>query len=233
MNDSPTTSGVRAPVALLAALGALLVGLAGGAAIGGMLGYVAGQRAAGGDVVVPAAIERLGLVPRAAEAPSESASDDDTADADGASEGGSEGESAGSPDADDGSDAAEGSDAADATDNRDAPGPGSAGRSKGGRQAGMSGDRPRLGVEVATEPLAVDDYASGARVMTVTPGSAAAAAGIREGDVIVAVDGAPVRTSDELAAAIAAHASGDAVALVVLRGEAELEFEATLGAAQP
>ena len=42
MNDSPTTSGVRAPVALLAALGALLVGLAGGAASGGMLAYVAG-----------------------------------------------------------------------------------------------------------------------------------------------------------------------------------------------
>ncbi|MFN8423927.1 MAG: hypothetical protein U0470_11305 [Anaerolineae bacterium] len=42
---------MRGPVAILAALGALLVGLAGGAALGGMLGYVAGERAAGGDVV--------------------------------------------------------------------------------------------------------------------------------------------------------------------------------------
>jgi len=228
MNDSPTTSGVRAPVALLAAVGALLVGLAGGAAIGGMLGYVAGQRAAGGDVVVPAAIERLGLVPRErASKSSPAAVGDDAADADESAKDKPTDPSDPSGASDD-ADASEND--ADATDATDANG---AGRSKGGRQAGMAGDRPRLGVEVATEPLAVDDYASGARVMTVTPGSAAAAAGIREGDVIVAVDGTPVQTSDELAAAIAAHASGDAVALVVLRGEAELEFEATLGAAQP
>lgn len=232
MDDGPSTppapgaqpEGVRGAVALLAALGALLVGLVGGTALGGTVGYVAGQRAAGGDVVVPAFIERLGLVP-AAQAPADDAADgaraddrDDAAASDGAD------------DAADGADTdTDGANAdADGTDVTDDAGP-----AKGGRQAGPGGGRPVLGVEVATEPLAVGDQTSGAVVMRVASDSAAAAAGFEVGDVIVAVDGEAVATSDALAAAIAARRPGDRVALTVLRGEAELSVEVTLGAARP
>ncbi len=216
MDVSPSTppapvappSGVRGAVALLAALGALLVGLVGGTALGGAVGYVAGQRAAGGDVAVPAFLERLGLAPSA---PTDDAADGTDAAADG-----------------DAADEAEADAEADA-DEPDA----TAGRAKGGRQAGPGGGRPVLGVEVATEPLAVGDYSSGAVVMRVALDSAAAAAGLEVGDVIVAVDGQAVATSDDLAAAVAAHRAGDAVELTVLRGEAELAVEVTLGAARP
>lgn len=231
MDDAPSTppapdvppQGVRGAVALLAALGALLVGLVGGTALGGAVGYVAGQRAAGGDVVVPAFIERLGLVPTAPTADDDDAADgaaadaraDDAADADGAD------------------DAADGDAADDAADADDTAADDTADRAKGGRQAGPLGARPVLGVEVATEPLAVGDRTSGAGVMRVAPDSAAAAAGFEVGDVIVAVDGDAVATSDALAAAIAARRPGERVMLTVLRGEAELSVEVTLGAARP
>lgn len=212
MDVSPSTppapvappSGVRGAVALLAALGALLVGLVGGTALGGAVGYVAGQRAAGGDVAVPAFLERLGLAPSA---PTDAAADEADAAADG--------DAADEADAD--------ADEPDAT----------AGRAKGGRQAGPGGGRPVLGVEVATEPLAVGDYSSGAVVMRVALDSAAAAAGLEVGDVVVAVDGQAVATSDDLAAAVATRRAGDVVELTVLRGEAELAVEVTLGAARP
>lgn len=216
MNEPPQR-GVRGPVAILAALGALLVGLAGGAALGGMLGYVAGERAAGGDVVVPAAIERLGLLPKPAA--KEPAADADQGDRSG------EGERS-----DDGGQGDEGG-----RDSRSAAtaAPKGVTGSKGGRQASEAGGAPRLGVEVATAPLAVEDYTAGARIMHVAPDSAAAAAGLEVEDVIVAVDGDAVASSDDLATAIAAHAPGDRVMLKVLRGEGELDVEVTLGASQP
>ena len=52
----------------------------------------------------------------------------------------------------------------------------------------------------------------------VTPGGPADRAGIRPGDVILAIDGRPVTESDELVVAIRARAPGDAVTLTV-RGD--------------
>lgn len=201
MPDNPPR-GVRGSVAILAALGALLVGLAGGAALGGMLGFMAGERAAGGDIVVPPVIERLGLLPRpAATEPAASGAESAAGDEEGGAD--------------------------------DAGAPLAPKASKGGRQASEDGGAPRLGVEVATAPLAVDDYTAGARIMGVDPDSAAAAAGLEVEDFIVAVDGVAVRSSDDLAIAIGAHAAGDTLMLKVLRGESELNVEVTLGATQP
>ena len=59
-------------------------------------------------------------------------------------------------------------------------------------------------------------------------GSAAEAAGIREGDVIVSFDGAPVRTSGEFVAAVRANRPGDRVTVVVDRAGALITLTPTL-----
>jgi len=65
-----------------------------------------------------------------------------------------------------------------------------------------------------------------ARVGTVVPGSAAAAAGLRPGDLIVSVDGHALAAFDELAAMVRSH-PGVPLTLSVRRGEANLILVAT------
>ena len=74
--------------------------------------------------------------------------------------------------------------------------------------------------------VAVDQ---GAFVGAVTPGGPAEAAGLREGDVIVAVNDEEIASADALILAIRSHEIGDDVVLTVYRGSEELSFEATLG----
>ncbi len=76
------------------------------------------------------------------------------------------------------------------------------------------------GVQVATE--AQQGQAA------VTPGGPADEAGIRPGDVILAIDGRPVSMSDELIVAIRARQPGDAVTLRVRSGEAERDVRVVL-----
>lgn len=71
----------------------------------------------------------------------------------------------------------------------------------------------------------------GAEVAEVVPGSAAAEAGLRAGDVITALDGRAVASSESLVALIRSSAVGQLVQLTVLRdGETE-QLNATLKAA--
>jgi len=58
----------------------------------------------------------------------------------------------------------------------------------------------------------------GALVAEVVSGGAGDRAGVKSGDVIVAVDGAPVASSDELPRIVARHAPGSRAKLEVLRG---------------
>ncbi len=80
---------------------------------------------------------------------------------------------------------------------------------------------------VSTRPAA---DGSGAEVMAVEPGSAAAEAGIEAGDVIVAVEDDPITDPSELGVAIAERRPDDVVSVTVQRDGRELQLDTTLGA---
>ena len=71
----------------------------------------------------------------------------------------------------------------------------------------------------------------GALVANVAPNSAAAAAGLKSGDVITAVNGEPVVRSGELSSLIGLSAPGEKVRLKVWRDHAARDIEARLGGA--
>jgi putative serine protease PepD len=70
---------------------------------------------------------------------------------------------------------------------------------------------------------------SGAQIRAVEPGSAAAEAGLEEGDIVTAVADRQVRSLDDLLAAIRDHQPGDTVTLAILRGGNEESITVTLG----
>ena len=72
----------------------------------------------------------------------------------------------------------------------------------------------------------------GALVSDVDPTGAAARAGIRPRDVIVAVDGTPIRHAEELPRNVARHAPGSTIKLAFVRGDKRTEVSATLDALQ-
>jgi putative serine protease PepD len=71
-----------------------------------------------------------------------------------------------------------------------------------------------------------------ATVASVRSGSPAAKAGLRQGDVITAIDGKAVASSDALVTAIGGHSAGDKVTLTVKRGGTTSTMNVTL-ASQP
>jgi putative serine protease PepD len=81
-----------------------------------------------------------------------------------------------------------------------------------------------LGVTMG-EPTGGQD---GALVQEVAPGSPAAKAGLRPGDLVVAIDGQSVADYGELGARIRAHKPGDQVTLKVVRGGNETTVTASL-----
>ena len=73
------------------------------------------------------------------------------------------------------------------------------------------------------------DSEQGVVVDSVSPGSAAAAAGIQAGDVIVAFDGRPVNAGSDLVSDLRGKAAGDAVVVTVERNGARTDLNVTLG----
>jgi S1-C subfamily serine protease len=100
--------------------------------------------------------------------------------------------------------------------------------------------RPRLGVQIAGDQLARHlDVDHGALVIKVMPNSAAATAGLKEtrrddsghivlGDIIVAVDGKSIDTSEDLHSAVEGHKVGDTVTLSIIRDGKPVDVKATL-----
>lgn len=97
-----------------------------------------------------------------------------------------------------------------------------------------SAQHARLGVAVQdmTQPLA-DSFGlarpDGALVSQVMPGSPAAAAGLRAGDVIQKIDGQPTVQAGALSARIAQSVPGDRIALGVWRQGQAVDLTVTLG----
>ena len=86
-------------------------------------------------------------------------------------------------------------------------------------------ERPALGVLIANY---ADGAVRGVMVEELVPAGAAAAAGVRSGDVIVAVDGKDMKTASQLSQTIENHKVGDTVKLAILRGEQNVTLDVTL-----
>ncbi len=96
---------------------------------------------------------------------------------------------------------------------------------------------PYLGVFIQTipslrpkaTPEAGDLLSGGVLVLAVEPDSPAEQAGLQPGDRIVALDGEPVASADDLKAAIAAAGIGGQLGLRVVRGGEELDIQVVIG----
>jgi S1-C subfamily serine protease len=76
-----------------------------------------------------------------------------------------------------------------------------------------------------------DGIRDGALVLNVEPNGPGAKAGIREQDVIIAVDDKAVGSSEELQVAVDAHRPGDTLSIQVVRGGGSTTVQATLATA--
>lgn len=92
--------------------------------------------------------------------------------------------------------------------------------------AGETVARAGLGL---SGPSTTPTGGAGAYVQSVTSGGAADKAGIRSGDLIVAVDGVAIRGFDELRGMASGYSPGDTVVVEVNRDGQVIELEVTLG----
>jgi S1-C subfamily serine protease len=101
-------------------------------------------------------------------------------------------------------------------------------------------ERPTLGVEMLTAQVVPDLDVQGALIVRVVPDSGADRAGLRGtltdtvgrvhlGDVIVEVDGHPVRSSDDLVLALERRQVGETVDVTVLRNNRRRQVAVELG----
>lgn len=86
----------------------------------------------------------------------------------------------------------------------------------------QAGTEPWLGVELATAPI------RGALVAKVVPGSPAAAAGIKPGDVITQLDTQPIEASATFASAISGMQPGETVEIQLQRGASQYTVHVAL-----
>ncbi|MCA2213451.1 S1C family serine protease [Jidongwangia harbinensis] len=92
--------------------------------------------------------------------------------------------------------------------------------------AGRKVSHPALGVKVA------EVEGGGALIREVTPDSAAAKAGLQQGDVVTAINGKPVNGSDDLIGVVQTGKVGDRVTVQFKRDGAEKTVTATLAETQ-
>jgi S1-C subfamily serine protease len=92
--------------------------------------------------------------------------------------------------------------------------------------AGESIESAFLGVMGAN----ADSGQAGAVITEVTPGTAAAEAGIDPGDLVISLDGVQVQGIADLAAQVQTHQPGDTVEIVIVRSGQERTLTVTFGA---
>ena len=89
-----------------------------------------------------------------------------------------------------------------------------------------------LGASVSTSPANNDQseaFGDGALIQEVVSGAAADQAGLRNGDVVVAVDGRSISEATELTAAVREAAAGSKVSLTINRNGSIQDVDVTLG----
>ncbi|MFJ6679137.1 trypsin-like peptidase domain-containing protein [Microbacterium sp. NPDC091382] len=86
-----------------------------------------------------------------------------------------------------------------------------------------------LGAMVGNSADAKDSTVAGALISDVTPGGAAAKAGLKAGDIVTEFNGVPVRDATDLTAQVRALAAGSAANLVYVRDGKSLSADVTLG----
>ena len=91
--------------------------------------------------------------------------------------------------------------------------------------------RGRIGISLRElNPSTDGGRSEGARIAEVSPGSPAETAGLRKGDVVVGLNGRPVRGAAELRARLSVVPVGDSVELQVQRGNEKRTLKAQVGA---
>lgn len=80
--------------------------------------------------------------------------------------------------------------------------------------------------------VSTDEVSNGLKITEIQKESAAAAAGLKEGDIITKVDGKDMKESDQLVEAIRAHKPGDEVSIEYLRDGKKNTAKATLKSIQ-
>jgi S1-C subfamily serine protease len=99
---------------------------------------------------------------------------------------------------------------------------------------GTTRSRPFLGVKMFSVTPSIAQQlgikvTSGALVAEVTPGSGAEGAGLRNGDVITAMDGKEVKSAEDVTAAVNAHKPGDEIKVTFRRGDDTRDVTVKLG----
>jgi putative serine protease PepD len=94
--------------------------------------------------------------------------------------------------------------------------------------AGKTVDHPRLGISAPRSVLS-DRPSEGVRIGAVEPNSPADRAGLRAGDIIIAIDNKPMRAFEDIAGYLDSKGIGDKVTIKVQRDGRELTLNATLG----
>lgn len=100
--------------------------------------------------------------------------------------------------------------------------------------AGKTPTHAKLGVSLSTVNSAIASrYGlstdSGAYVASVVPGSGADSAGVKEGDIVVAVNGEAVTSASDLMLDVREHNPGDTVTITVNRNGESIDLKVTLG----
>jgi S1-C subfamily serine protease len=103
--------------------------------------------------------------------------------------------------------------------------------------------RPWLGIVPADDRLARRNGLEGVLIMSIKRGSPAAQAGLLpirrdrfgdllRGDLVVAIDGKPIKSTDDFYSALEAHKVGDTVTVTVVRNDERQDFQIALSAAE-